>query len=75
MGVTWVSDVYVYMHKHARLGGSGGMPPQEIILKLDALRLLLRPFWGRSRAIVAAWVAEYCIQSLAVHAYAFCYAS
>ena len=23
-------DVYVYMHKHERLGGSGGMLPQEI---------------------------------------------
>ena len=29
MGVTWVSDVYVCMHKHARLGGSGDMLPQE----------------------------------------------
>ena len=29
-GVTWMSDVYVYMHKHARLGGSRGMLPQEI---------------------------------------------
>ena len=28
-GVTWVSDVYVCMHKHARLGGSGGMLPHE----------------------------------------------
>ena len=26
--VTWVSDVHVYMHKHARLGGFGGMLPQ-----------------------------------------------
>ena len=29
-GVTRVYDVYVCMHKHARLGGSGGMLPQEI---------------------------------------------
>ena len=28
-GVTWVSDVYVCMHKHARLEGSRGMLPQE----------------------------------------------
>ena len=28
--ITWVCDVYVYMHKHERLGGSGGMLPQEI---------------------------------------------
>ena len=35
--------------------------------------MLLRPFWGRSRAVVATWLAEYCIQFLAVHAcmYAF----
>ena len=48
---------------HARLGGSGGMTPR----KLDALRLLLRPFWDRSRAVVATCLAEYCIQFLAVH--------
>ena len=28
-------------------GGSGGMLPQEILEILDALRLLLRPFWNR----------------------------
>ena len=32
-------------------------------MKLDALRLLLRPFWDRSRAVVATRVAEF----LAVH--------
>ena len=37
-----MSNVYVCMCKHARLGGSEGMHPQEI---LDALRLL---FWDRS---------------------------
>ena len=57
-----MSDLSVCMHKHARLGGSGGMLPQEI---LDALRLLLRPFWDRSRALVATWLVEYCIQFLA----------
>ena len=31
------------------------MLPQEI---LDALR----PLWDRSRAVVATWLAEYCIQ-------------
>ena len=29
-GTTWVSDVHVCMHKHARLGRYGGMFPQEI---------------------------------------------
>ena len=33
-----MSDVYVCMHKHARLGGgSGGMLPLEIFHELDAL--------------------------------------
>ena len=32
------------IRKYARLGGYGGMLPQENFLKLDALRLLLRPF-------------------------------
>ena len=43
-----MSVVYVCKSK----GGGGGVwghaPP-----KLDALRLLLRPFWDRSRAVVA----------------------
>ena len=56
-GVTWVSDVQVWMHKHARLGGCGGMLPPEIYQKLDALRLLLMPFWDRSRDILATWHA------------------
>ena len=30
-GVTWIGDVYVYMHKHERPGGSGGMLPQETL--------------------------------------------
>ena len=41
-----MSDVTVCIHKHARLGRSGGILPQE---KLDALR----SFWDRNRAIVA----------------------
>ena len=53
--------------QHARLGGCGGMLPQEIFRKVDALRLLLRPFWDKSRVVVAIWLAEYCIQFLAVH--------
>ena len=36
----------VCMHKHVRLGGRGACSPKEI---LNALRLLLRPFWDRSR--------------------------
>ena len=54
------------LYKHTRLGGSGGMLPQEIFKKLDALRLLLRPFWDRNIAIIATWLAEYCIRFLPV---------
>ena len=39
----------------------GHAPPGKF-QKLDVLRLLLRPFWDRNRAIVATWLAEYCIQ-------------
>ena len=38
-------------------GVLGHAPPG----KLDALRLLLRLFLDRSRAVVATWLAEYCI--------------
>jgi len=33
------------------LQGSGGMLPLEKFLELDALRLLLRPSWNRSRVV------------------------
>ena len=60
--------MYVCMHKHVRLGGSGGMLPQEtFFLKLDALRLLLRPFWDRSRIVVATWLTDNCILAVHVH--------
>ena len=51
--ITWVSDVYVCMHKHVRLGGSGGMLPQEIIVDVLHEIASVRPFWDRSRAVVA----------------------
>ena len=48
--------------------GAWGHAPPGNFLKLDALRLLLtlllRPFWDRSRAVVATWPTEYCIQFL-----------
>ena len=43
----------VCMHKHVRLGGMGACSPKEF---LNALRLLLRPFWDRSR--VYSWTAS-----------------
>ena len=39
---------------NARLGVWRHAPPGNFE-KLDALRLLLRPFWDRSRTIVATW--------------------
>ena len=55
--------MYACMHKHARVGGSGSMLPQ--CRKLDDLRLLLRPFLDKSRAVVATctWLAEYIVFS------------
>ena len=51
-----------------RLERSGDMVPQEMFWKLDAMRLLLRPFCDRIRAVVVdTWAAEYCIQFLVVH--------
>ena len=38
----------------------------EIIL-VDVLRLLLRPFLDKSRAVVPTWPAQYCNQFLPVH--------
>ena len=38
-------------------GGVGGHAPQGIFQWSDALRLLLRPFWDRSRATVATCLA------------------
>ena len=60
-----MSDLYMYT--------CISMLPLEIFLKLDALRLLLGPFWDRSRATVAIHGSRsiYCIQFLAVHAYTF----
>ena len=69
-GVTFVSDASVCMHKHARLWHALLGKFQ----KWDALRLLLRPFWDRSKAVVATWLTTYCIQFLAVHVY-ICWAS
>ena len=46
------------MHKYARVGGCGGMLPQ----KLDALRLLLRPFWTEADV-----VALHGLRSIASH--------
>jgi len=48
-------------------GGAGGISRR----KLDALRLLLRQFWNRSRGVVATWPADYCIQFLNAMLYAF----
>ena len=61
--------VCICMYEYATLGGSGGMLPQEIFLKLGALRLLLRPSWDRSRAVVGT-----CSWSNALNFWLFLYA-
>ena len=55
----------------SQMGGGGGgvswnMLPQEIF---NTLRLLLRPFCDRSRAVVATWLTGYCFW-LSVYAFA-----
>ena len=51
-----VSDVHVHIERRM---GSGGMLLHEFseIIVVDALRLLLRPFWDKSRAVVPTWPA------------------
>ena len=44
--------------RRIRLGGSGGMLPKENVLKLDALRWLLRPFLG-TKTSLEVFVAEF----------------
>ena len=65
----------VCMYNQAKLGGSGGMlPKQNFRYQMLCMRLLLKPFGDRSRAVVAVyttWLTEYCIQFLAVYVYAF----
>ena len=44
------------MHaQECKTRGVWGHAPPGNFQKLDALRLLLRPFWDRSRAVVATW--------------------
>ena len=51
----------------ARLGESGGMLPRKFL----EMRLLLRPFWDRNRAVVATWLMEYCVPfCLSMYAFA-----
>ena len=45
------------LHKHTRLGGSGGMLPEEI-LEIRCSEMLLRPFWDRSTAILVTWLGS-----------------
>ena len=58
-----MSDVYVCISKQTcKTRGVWGHAPSGNVI--DALRLLRKAFWGRSRAVVATWLLEYC---LAVH--------
>ena len=57
------------MCMHAR--GVWRHAPQEIFSKFDVLRLILRPFWDRSRAVVATWLAEYIAPTFWLSMYIF----
>ena len=59
--MTWVSDVYVCMHKHPRLGDLGACSPRKFF-EIRCSEIGLRPFWDRSRAVGATLLAEYSIQ-------------
>ena len=67
-GVTWMLDVYVHIHKHARLGGSGGMSPQKIF-EIRCSEIASEATLGQkqSRSSRYTWFAQYCIQFLVVH--------
>ena len=45
--VTCVSDVNVYIDKHARLGGSGGMLPQENFLEIRCSEIASEAILGQ----------------------------
>ena len=51
------------MHKHARVGGSGGMLPEEIL----EIRCFEAVLGQKESRIVATWLIKYCIQFLAMH--------
>ena len=58
----YMGVVCVCMHAYScKTRGVWGHVPLGCFAKLDALRLLLRPFWDRNRAVVATWLAENCI--------------
>ena len=59
--------MYVYMHKHDRLEGSGGMLPQRFVFEIRCSEVASEAILDRSRAILATWLVEHCIQFLAVH--------
>ena len=49
------------IYHNAGVGGPGAMLSQEQVLILDALRLLLRPFWDRSSPAVTYIPHRVCI--------------
>ena len=59
--------MHVKAGKHARLEGSGGMLPQEI-LEIRCCEIVSEANLGQKQSrIVATWLVEYCIQFLTVH--------
>ena len=56
-GVTWMSNVYVYMYKACKTRGVWGYAPQEIRCSEIASEAILGPKQSRSRYVAR----EYCI--------------
>ena len=62
-----MSDVYVCMPKVCKTrGGLGACSPRKI-LEIRCSEIPSEAIWDKTRAVVATWLAEYCIQFLAVH--------
>ena len=70
---TWMCDVYVYMHKHERLGESGDMLPHEIFEIIDSLRLASEAILGQKQSFSSYMAHRFVcyIHFLAQFAYAF----
>ena len=57
---------FVCMHKHVRVGGSVGCPPRKF-LEIRCSEIASEAILGQKQNRIATWLAEYCIQFLAVH--------
>ena len=61
-----MSDLYVCMHKYARLGGLGACFPRKF-LEVRSSEIASEAILGQEQSHNSYMLAEYCIQFLAVH--------